>query len=158
MRHMRKGRNLSRKSAHRSALLRNMVTSLFRHYRIYSTHAKALELRRVAERLITFGKSGSLADRRQVAKTIADKTIIKKLFEEIAPQYKERNGGYTRVIKVKYRKGDSATISLIELVELVPVAAKEAAETGTTPVSPDEKPAADTTPSKPAKTKAAVKK
>ncbi len=117
MRHRIKGRKLRRTAAHRRALLRNMVTSLFRHGRIETTTAKAKELRPYAERLITLAKRGDLHSRRLAAQKIADREVLGALFEEIAPRYTERPGGYTRILKLGNRKGDAAEMSLIELVD-----------------------------------------
>lgn len=118
MRHQKRGRSLSRTYSHRKAMLGSLAVSLFRHHRIETGHAKALELRRVAERLITYGKRGDLHARRKAATIIHDHEILQKLFAEIAPQYQERHGGYTRVLKKGYRPGDCAAVSIIELVGL----------------------------------------
>lgn len=107
---------LGRTPAHRKALHRNMVTSLFRHERIRTTKTKAQAIRRTAEKMITRAKVDSVHNRRMVARDIKDKTIISKLFVEIAPRLKERPGGYTRVLKVGFRKGDAAEMVLLELV------------------------------------------
>lgn len=116
MRHLNKGRKLNRTPSHRKALFANMATSLFKHERIETTDAKAKELRGVAEKLIQLGKRGDLHARRQAYQTIRDRVILKKLFEDIAPRYQERQGGYTRVLKTRTRKGDAAPMALIELV------------------------------------------
>ena len=116
MRHRKKGRSLSRTASHRKALLRNLATSLFRHGRIETTTAKAKELRPFAEKLITLAKRGDLHSRRLAARKIADREVLGRLFDEIGPRYMERPGGYTRVLKVGYRRGDAAEMSLIELV------------------------------------------
>ena len=116
MRHRKKGRNLSRSPSHRRALLRNMATSLFRHGRIATTTAKAKELRPYAERLITLAKRGDLHARRLVARRIADREVLGKLFDDIGPRYVERPGGYTRILKLGNRRGDAANMALIELV------------------------------------------
>lgn len=116
MRHRKKGRKLSRTSSHRKATLRNMVTSLFRHERIETTTAKAKELRPYAERLITLARRGDLHSRRLARQKIEDREVLGKLFDDIAPRYMERPGGYTRILKLGNRKGDSAEMSLIELV------------------------------------------
>ena len=108
---------LSRTTAHRRAMSRNMVTSLFRYERITTTKAKALEVRRSAEKLITRAKVDSVHNRREVAKYIQDEKILNKLFTEIAPRMKERNGGYTRVLKLGYRQGDAADVVILELVD-----------------------------------------
>ena len=108
---------LSRRTAHRRAMIRNMVTSLLRYERITTTKAKALEVRRYAEKLITRAKVDSVHNRREVAKFIADEKILNKLFTEISPRMKERNGGYTRVLKLGYRQGDAADVVILELVD-----------------------------------------
>ena len=116
MRHRKKGRKLSRTASHKKATMRNMATSLFRHERIETTTAKAKELRPYAERLITLARRGDVHSRRLAATKIQDREVLGKLFEEIAPRYVERPGGYTRVLKLGSRKGDAAEMSLIELV------------------------------------------
>ncbi|MFH1760381.1 MAG: 50S ribosomal protein L17 [bacterium] len=120
MRHKVKGKKLGRTSSHRKAMFCNMVTSLLCYHRIRTTHTKALEARRFAERIINHAKSGTLHARRLVAKVISDKKILKKLFDDIAPVYKEREGGYTRVLKIGERKGDNALMSILELVGIDP--------------------------------------
>jgi large subunit ribosomal protein L17 len=116
VRHRKKGRQLSRTRSHRKATLRNLATSLFRHERIETTTAKAKELRPYAERLITLARRGDVHARRLAAAKIQDRQVLGKLFDEIAPRYAERPGGYTRVLKLGNRKGDAAEMSLIELV------------------------------------------
>jgi large subunit ribosomal protein L17 len=116
MRHNRDWRKLNRTASHRRAMLRNMVTSLFAEERIRTTSAKAKEARRVAERIITFARRGDLSARRHVAKTVNDPVVLKKLFDEIAPRYVERPGGYTRILKVGIRRGDAAQEAILELV------------------------------------------
>ncbi|MDE2975368.1 MAG: 50S ribosomal protein L17 [Gemmatimonadota bacterium] len=116
MRHRKKGRSLSRSPSHRKALLRNMAASLFRHERITTTTARAKELRPYAERLITLAKRGDLHARRLVARRIADRDVLGKLFDDIGPRYAERAGGYTRILKLGNRRGDAADMALIELV------------------------------------------
>lgn len=108
---------LGRKTSHRKALHRNMVTSLFRYERIKTTKAKALEVRKTAEKMITRAKVDSLHNRRTVAKKIYDKGIIAKLFNDIGPRFTERPGGYTRILKLGKRSGDAADMVLLELVE-----------------------------------------
>ena len=108
---------LSRTTAHRRAMTRNMVTSLFRYERITTTKSKALEVRKSAEKLITRAKEDSVHNRRQAAKFIQDEKILNKLFTEIGPRMKERNGGYTRVLKLGYRQGDAADVVILELVD-----------------------------------------
>ncbi|MDE0473511.1 MAG: 50S ribosomal protein L17, partial [Gammaproteobacteria bacterium] len=117
MRHRKTGRSLSRTASHRRALLRNMATALFRHERIETTTAKAKELRPYAERLITLAKRGDLHARRLVARKISDRDVQGKLFDEIAPGFARRPGGYTRILKLRHRRGDAAEMALIELVE-----------------------------------------
>jgi len=116
MRHRKSGRQLSRNSSHRWALMRNLITALLRDEKIQTTDPKAKELRRWADRVITLGKAGSLHARRQVLGIVQDKSVVRKLFDTIAPRFKERAGGYTRIIKIGWRRGDAAQMSLIELV------------------------------------------
>ncbi|WP_024653529.1 50S ribosomal protein L17 [Borrelia persica] len=108
---------LDRKSSHRKALLKNMVISLFRHEKITSTKAKLSEVRRFAEKLITRAKVDSVHNRREISKFIHDKYILNKLFTKISPIFKERKGGYTRVIKLGQRYGDAAEMAILELVD-----------------------------------------
>jgi large subunit ribosomal protein L17 len=108
---------LGRKASHRKSLHRNMTTSLFRYERIKTTKAKALEIRRTAEKMITRAKEDSVHNRREIGKDIKDKEILAKLFTELGPRYKERPGGYTRILKLGYRQGDAAEMVLLELVE-----------------------------------------
>ena len=108
---------LSRTTAHRRAMSRNMVTSLFRYERITTTKSKALEVRKSAEKLITRAKEDTVHNRSEVAKFIADEKILNKLFTEISPRMKDRNGGYTRVLKLGYRQGDAADVVILELVD-----------------------------------------
>lgn len=117
MRHLKAGRKLSRTGAHRKALLRNLATSLVEHEQIRVTDAKAKELRRIVDRLITLGKRGTLHARRQAAAFLRTKAAVKKLFDELAPRFSQRNGGYTRVLKFGRRIGDAAPISIVELTE-----------------------------------------
>ncbi|MEO5616296.1 MAG: 50S ribosomal protein L17 [Candidatus Eisenbacteria bacterium] len=119
MRHRKDHRKLGRNASHRRALLRNMVTALFEYERIETTVAKAKESRRLAERLITFGKQGDLAARRHVATYIMKPAIEAKLFSTIAPWYAERAGGYTRIIRIGHRLGDAAETCYLELVKTV---------------------------------------
>ena len=116
MRHQKSGRKLSRSASHRWALMRNMITSLLRDEKIKTTDAKAKELRRWADRVITLGKRGSLHARRQVLAVVQDKAVVRKLFDTIAPRFKDRPGGYTRIVKIGIRRGDAAPVSIIELV------------------------------------------
>lgn len=117
MRHNNAGRRLGRTTSHRIAMFRNMVTSFLNHEKITTTDAKAKELRTIAEKMITLGKKGDLHAMRQAAAYIRDKKVVTKLFTTIAPRYKERPGGYTRIIKLGIRPGDNAPLSIIELVE-----------------------------------------
>jgi len=116
MRHLKSGRQLSRNSSHRWALMRNLITALLREEKIRTTDPKAKELRRWVERVITLGKRGDLHARRQAASILFDKTVLQKLFDTIGPRFKDRPGGYTRIIKLGVRHGDAAQLSLIELV------------------------------------------
>ena len=117
MRHRVAGVKLGRSPAHRRALFRNLVTALLQHEAVRTTDAKAKELRRWGDRMITLGKDGSLHARRRAASIIQSQSVVKKLFDEIAPRFKTRNGGYTRVVKIGIRHGDAAPVSLVELVE-----------------------------------------
>ncbi|HEX9265710.1 MAG TPA: 50S ribosomal protein L17 [Candidatus Binatia bacterium] len=116
MRHLKSGRQLSRNSAHRWALMRNLITALLREEKIRTTDPKAKELRRWVDRVITLGKRGSLHARRQALSIVQDKTVVRKLFDTIGPRFKDRAGGYTRIIKIGIRHGDAAQMSVIELV------------------------------------------
>ncbi len=116
MRHRKSGRKLGRTSSHRDAMFRNMVTSLFEHERIVTTAQKAKEVRPIAEKMITLAKRGDLHARRQALSYIRSKDVVAKLFGEISEQFAERNGGYTRIIKTGVRKGDAASMAIIELV------------------------------------------
>lgn len=117
MRHQVAGKKLNRSPAHRRALFRNLVTALLDHEAVRTTDAKAKELRRWGDRMITLGKQGTLAARRRAASLVNSRSVVTKLFEEIAPRYAKRNGGYTRVVKLGVRQGDAAPISMVELVE-----------------------------------------
>src|SRR5260370_33415467 len=114
MRHLNSGRKPTRTAAHRKALLKNRVLALIRHERNKPTDPKANELRRIADRMVTLGKQGDLAARRRAFAFMQSHDAVKKLFDEIAPRFKERNGGYTRVIKFGNRRGDAAMLSIIE--------------------------------------------
>jgi large subunit ribosomal protein L17 len=124
---MKEGRKLRRTASHRKALLRNMVSSLFEFEKIETTDAKAKELRKVADKMITWGKRGDLHARRLTLRVISNRKVVHKLFSDIAPRFKERNGGYTRIIKTGRRKGDNAPLSIIELM---PQAEKKAPPSG----------------------------
>ena len=117
MRHQVSGRKFDRPTDERLAMYRNMVASLFSSEKMVTTEAKAKEIRRVAERMITLGKKGSLAARRQALAFIFDEGIVEKLFSDIAPRYTERAGGYTRIFKLGPRQGDCAPMAQIELVK-----------------------------------------
>jgi large subunit ribosomal protein L17 len=117
MRHKKSGRKLGRTSAHRRAMFRNMVTSLFEHERIVTTKEKAKELRPIAEKMITLAKKGDLHSRRQVLGYIQSKEVVAKLFDEIKEQYADRAGGYTRIVQTGVRQGDNASMAIIELVD-----------------------------------------
>ena len=120
---------LSRTTAHRRAMSRNMVTSLLRFERITTTSSKAKEVRKAAERLITRAKEDTVHNRRIVAKFIQDEKILNKLFTEVGPRMKERNGGYTRILKLGFRQGDAADVVILELVDYkLPSDSEEAAE------------------------------
>ena len=117
MRHRKAGRQLNRNSSHRKAMFSNMTNSLFDHEIIKTTLPKAKELRRVAEPLITLAKADSVANRRSAFSRLRDKEIVGKLFNELAPRYKDRPGGYTRIMKCGFRSGDAAPMAYIELVD-----------------------------------------
>jgi large subunit ribosomal protein L17 len=117
MRHRKDHRKLSRTASHRRALLRNLVTALFQYERIETTVAKAKEARRLAERMITFGKRGDLAARRHVDRFVMKPDVTRKLFDTIAPWYAERKGGYTRILKIGRRLGDAGETAYLELVK-----------------------------------------
>jgi large subunit ribosomal protein L17 len=154
-----KGHRLGGSPAHERHILANLATALFQHGRITTTEAKARRLRPVAERLITFAKRGDIHARRHVLTVVTDKGVVHQLFTEIAPEFSERDGGYTRITKIGPRKGDNAAMAVIELVRGEPVAAKprrrarrtEPAAAATpaataTAVADDEAPVADEAP------------
>src|SRR6202521_1651241 len=114
MRHRQSNRKLNRTTSHRLAMLRNMANSLFQHEIIKTTLPKAKELRRVAEPLITLGKTPTLANRRLAFNRTRDRDIVSKLFDELGPRYKTRNGGYLRILKFCFRQGDNAPMALVE--------------------------------------------
>lgn len=116
MRHGKSGRKLGRTSSHRQAMLRNLVTSFLEHERIITTVPKAKEMRRIAERMITFGKKETLHARRQALKVVRDRTVVAKLFDTLAPRFADRKGGYTRIIKIGPRQGDNAEMAIVELL------------------------------------------
>ena len=117
MRHRMSGRKLNRTASHRKAMFSNMAASLLRHEQIKTTLPKAKELKRVADRMITLGKRGNLHSRRRAFAILRDDQIVAKLFGDLAERFKERSGGYTRVLKAGFRYGDSAPMAIIELVE-----------------------------------------
>lgn len=117
MRHRVRGRKLGRTTAHRKALFRNQLTALFTHDRIVTTLAKAKELRPMAERMVTLAGTGSLPARRKVLTMVPDKEVVRRLFEEIAPRFTDRPGGYTRVMRLGRRRGDGAELAIIEFVD-----------------------------------------
>jgi large subunit ribosomal protein L17 len=117
MRHRESGRKLNRNSPHRKAMFRNMAVSLMQHESIKTTLPKAKELRRVAEPLITMAKSDSVAKRRLAFSRLRDRSIVTKLFNELGPRYKERPGGYLRILKCGFRAGDKAPMAIVELVD-----------------------------------------
>jgi large subunit ribosomal protein L17 len=117
MRHRLGLRKLNRTSSHRLAMLRNMTVSLLRHEVIKTTLPKAKELRRVAEPILTLGKNPSLANRRLAFSRLRDREIVTKLFDELGPRYAARNGGYSRILKFGFRKGDNAPMALVELMD-----------------------------------------
>ena len=116
MRHGLSGRKLSRPTAHRMSMLRTAVTDLLRHESIETTEAKAREIRRLAEKVITRGKKGTLHDRRLAAAVLTDDSVVRKLFEELGPRYESRPGGYTRMVKLGPRRGDAAPMAIVELL------------------------------------------
>ena len=116
MRHRKSGRKLGVTTKHRKAMFRNMATDLLRNGKINTTDTRAKEIRRVVEKLVTLGKNGSLHARRKALAYVRDRAVVEKLFSELAQRYMERPGGYTRIIKLGYRRGDNAPVSLVELV------------------------------------------
>ena len=131
MRHKKKGRKLGRKVGNRRALLMNLASQLITHKRIKTTDAKAKELRMFIEPLITLAKKNEVHSRRMVIRKLPDKNIVRILFEDIAPNYIDRPGGYTRIVKLGYRDNDRAPVSIIEFVDMVEVASSEQKEPST---------------------------
>ena len=129
MRHRKSGRKLNRNSSHRKAMFRNMSASIFEHELIRTTLAKAKELRGIAEPLITLAKTDSVANRRLAFSRLRNRTLVTKLFEELGPRYKERPGGYLRVLKCGFRTGDKAPMAYVELVDR-PIDAEVVDESG----------------------------
>jgi large subunit ribosomal protein L17 len=117
MRHLKKGRHLHRSSSHRKALLQNLTVSVLTNERVQTTEAKAKEARRLIDRVITWGKRGDLHARRLAVRQVRSRTVVKKVFDELAPRYRERPGGYTRIMKVGHRHGDNAPMVILELVD-----------------------------------------
>lgn len=117
MRHRKANPKLGRTTAHRKAMIRNMVTSLLREERVMTTVPKAKEARRIAERVITVAKRGGLHNIRQAARVVKDRDVLKRLFDVVAPRYATRPGGYTRILKTGYRAGDNAPLSILELID-----------------------------------------
>jgi large subunit ribosomal protein L17 len=138
MRHRNSGRQLSRNSSHRHALLRNMATSLLRHESIRTTVPKAKELRRVVEPLITLAKVDSIGKRRLAYARLRDVSVVEKLFVDLGPRFKARAGGYTRILKMEPRPGDSADMALMQLVDapVVPAEKTEDSKVGKAPKAP----------------------
>jgi large subunit ribosomal protein L17 len=128
MRHQKAGRKFNRTSSHREAMFKNMASSLFKHELIRTTLPKAKELRRVAEPLITLAKTDSVANRRLAFARLRDKQAVGKLFVELGPRYRERKGGYLRLLKCGFRVGDNAPMAYVELVDRPRVSAEEPAE------------------------------
>ncbi|TNF28855.1 MAG: 50S ribosomal protein L17 [Deltaproteobacteria bacterium] len=124
MRHQKSGRKLGMTSSHRKAMFRNMVTSLFEHGKVTTTETRAKELRRLADRLVTLGKKNTVHAKRLAARTIRTREVLVKLFDEIAPGFVERAGGYTRIVKLNRRLGDNAPMTIIELMPPGPPATK----------------------------------
>ncbi|MDQ1291386.1 MAG: large subunit ribosomal protein, partial [Nitrospirota bacterium] len=127
MRHRKKGRQLGRQTKHRWALFRSLVTSLLEHERIETTEAKAKEIRGFTDRMITLGKEGTLPARRRALAFIRSKDVVSKLFSDVAGRFKDRQGGYTRMVKTRRRIGDGAEMVAIELVTMVEKASSKAA-------------------------------
>lgn len=146
MRHRKAGLKLSRTSSHRDAMFRNMVTSLFKHDRIRTTDAKAKELRRWADHLITLAKKGDLHARRQALAIVREKQIVHKLFDEASERYAGLSGGYTRVVKLGTRPGDAAPISLVELVTKETVSGKTKKKPAKAKTTPKKETAAEAVP------------
>jgi len=117
MRHGKKGRKLNRTASHRKAMFANMAASIIEHEQIVTTLPTAKEIRSIVDKLITLGKRGDLHARRQAISQIQDQTQVRKLFDELGPRYAERHGGYTRVLKAGFRRGDNAPLAVVELVD-----------------------------------------
>jgi large subunit ribosomal protein L17 len=135
MRHRKRGRQLGRNTKHRRALYRNLVTSLLEHERIETTLAKAKEVRGITDRMITLGKEGTLAARRQASAYLMKPEAVAKLFAEIAPRLTDNRGGYTRIIKTRVRQGDAAPMAVIELTRVVVKKEAQKTEPGKAPAA-----------------------
>ena len=129
MRHRKQGRGLSRSPSHRKAMLSNLATSVLDAERVQTTTAKAKEVRRLVERLITFGKRRDLHARRQVLRLIHNETVVAKLFGTLADRYADRPGGYTRIVRLGHRQGDAADMSILELIDREVATEEQTAET-----------------------------
>ena len=125
MRHRVQGRKLGRTSAHRRAMFRNQLTSLFQHERITTTVAKAKELRPLAEKMVTLARTGTVHARRQVRVMVPDRSVVRRLFDEIAPRFMDRDGGYTRIVRIGQRRGDGAELAILEFVDFELSAGKD---------------------------------
>lgn len=125
MRHKVEGRTLGREKGHRKALLRNLVSSLIINERIKTTHTRALEAKKLAERVITYAKKGTVHHQRLIYSIIQDRDLVKKVMNDIVPKFSEHNGGYTRIVKNGFRRGDAAPMSLLEWVYFIPPEAKQ---------------------------------
>ena len=132
MRHQKSGRHLNRTSAHRNAMFRNMTVSLFRHEQIKTTLPKAKELRRVAEPLITLAKTPTLANRRLAFDRLRDRDIVSKLFDDLGDRFKDRPGGYLRILKCGPRTGDNAPMAYVQLVDRIPDSQEQESSSPTT--------------------------
>jgi len=157
MRHRVHARKLGRSPSHRQAMYRNLVTSLLQHERVETTDAKAKEVRRLADRMITLGKRGDLHARRRALRVIREREVAAKVFGELAERYENRPGGYTRVLKTRNRVGDAAALSIVELVEAMPEAKPEKKASGKKATA-KKKPAAKKAATKKASSKASSKK
>jgi len=158
MRHHKSGRKLNRNSSHREAMFRNMAVSLLRHEQLQTTLPKAKELRRVAEPLITLGKTATLANRRLAYSRLRDREMVGKLFDDLGVRFKDRPGGYLRILKTGFRRGDSAPMALVQLTERQAVSAAEPAAEASAAVEAKAKAKAKSKKSKAAKKSAPKKK
>ena len=133
MRHRVRGRKLGRTTAHRTAMFRNQLTALFTHERITTTVAKAKELQPLAEKMVTLARTGTLANRRSVQAMVPDKEIVRRLFDDVAPRFNDRPGGYTRILRLGRRRGDNAEMAIIEFVDYTPKPKGESGGDGSKP-------------------------